>query len=51
VIGEQNRTGDRPLPREELRVFGVDLRRAYPLPDDRAFADLLTALDRIASRQ
>lgn len=34
---------------DKIRLFGVDLRRIYPLPDDKEFEDLLQALDHIAA--
>ena len=32
---------------KESRLFGVDLRRAFPLPDNQEFDDLLRAIERL----
>ena len=41
----------RLLGRDNLHLFGVDLREAYPLPDGKEFEDLLQALEDLEAGQ
>jgi hypothetical protein len=47
VIDPEKPNPDKLFTQKELRVFGVDLRRAFPLPDYAEFDKLLRALDRV----
>jgi hypothetical protein len=51
-MSEPKKPASDMLPmKKESWLFGVDLRRAFPLPDNQEFDDLLRAIDQLDSDQ